>query len=62
MKRWLEDLLAIAWPPYRRRLENHRGWCLAFGAGMHLMNRPDYDANDIEAARLLGRKMRELNG
>lgn len=62
MRSWWIELCGIAWPPYRRRIENHRAWCMVLSAGLSLLSHDDWDRGDLEAGRILGQKLKELNG
>lgn len=62
MRRFLTVLLYIAWPPYRRHVKRDRAWRTVLNAGLHLVSNPDWDRGDCGAGRILGQKLRELNG
>jgi len=55
------ELLAIAWPPYRKRREARRGWLLVSGAVTYVLTRPDFDLGDYAAGKILTEKLNELN-
>jgi hypothetical protein len=57
----LKDLLAIAWPPYRRKMERHKAWCMVLGAGIHLHRHDDWNLGDYEAGKIISQTLRMLN-
>ena len=61
MKRIRIELACIAWPPYRARLDAHRGWCMVYRASRYLLNHPDWDRGDYEAGKIFVRTLNELN-
>jgi len=61
-KIWL--ILRLVWfcvnPFYRRKLRSDAGFWLATNAVHYLLMKDDCDRNDLEAARLLNDKAKEL--
>lgn len=60
MRAFFECLLGIAFPPLRLHFERQRTWRIVFRAGMHLLNRPDWEIGDYAARKIFSAKMKEL--
>lgn len=58
--RWHRFLFLALGPHYRRTTERNCGWSILFRVGLYLLNVEDFDSADLEAGRMIARKMKEL--